>query len=89
MTRVHSLDGGLFEFDEETLRKYEVPHEVVQKMSAAFSLPPPPADPPASVQTSPPVRVRRGPGNSIIIDIHASGYGTPSKGIGGEVSPSP
>ena len=75
MPRVKSLDGKEYELDEATLQQCLLSEAELQKWG---QLPPLPAAPPA-VQPQPPVqvrggppemvRVRRGPGNSTIIEL--------------------
>ena len=52
MARVWSLDGHVYEIDEQTLEKYRIPDEEVQAMQLA-PLPAPPAPRPLPPQPVP------------------------------------
>jgi hypothetical protein len=75
MPLVTSLDGKVYELDEETLAKYRIADEDVQKLGLMPPLPAPPASPaPASGAAKLGiVRVRRGPDGSMLIDITPGG----------------
>jgi len=69
MPRVTSLDGKVYELDAETLEKYRIPDEQVASLNNLDPLPPPPAVAADKAATQEWVKIRRGPGNSTIIDL--------------------
>ena len=79
MPRVTSLDGKVYELDEATLEKFRIPDEELRRLRGNVSpLPPPPppsAPPPGETAVfkhggqDASVSVRRGPGNSTIIEL--------------------
>lgn len=71
MPLVTSLDGKVYELDEETLAKYQLADEDVQKLGLMPPLPAPPAEPPpvAGAAKQGIVRVRQGSDGSMLIDI--------------------
>ena len=75
MPLVTTLDGKVYEVDEETLAKHRIPDEEVQKLGLMPPLPPPPAEPPPVSDAAQQgiVRVRPGPGGSTLIDIVPGG----------------
>lgn len=82
MPRVTSLDGKEYELDEATLKQCLLSEEELKKWGSLPSLPPPPAPvtpasaaSPVAVRGLSPdmVRVRRGPGNSTIIELKLPG----------------
>ncbi len=73
MPRVTSLDGRIYELDEETLAQSRIPDEEVEKLGLMPPLPPPPAgaaqQPSSNSVAQDFVQVRRGPDGSTVIDI--------------------
>lgn len=75
MPLVTSLDGKVYELDEETLAKYRLADEDVQKLGLMPPLPAPPAEPPpvSGAAKQGVVRVRQGPDGSMLIDFTLGG----------------
>jgi hypothetical protein len=75
MPLVTGLDGKVYDLDEETLAKYRIADEDVQKLGLMPPLPAPPAEPPpeSGAAKQAVVRVRPGADGSISIDIRPGG----------------
>lgn len=75
MPLVTSLDGKVYDLDEEILAKYCIPDDDVQKLGLLPPLPTTPALPrqPSVAVKQEVVRLRAGPVGSILIDINLGG----------------
>jgi hypothetical protein len=74
MPLVTGVDGKVYELDEETLAKYLIADEDVEKLGLLPPLPGPPAEPfPVSGAAKQGVVVRQGPVGSMVIDIKPTG----------------
>lgn len=73
MALVRTLDGRWFDVDDDVLERHRISGERVEQLDCLEPLPDPPQRSSSAEQR---VRVRRGPGDSIVIDIIPGGNST-------------